>query len=176
MRYALIADPDEVQAALYAAIVREEELMPFIVRDGSAAVAALLERGTPALLITELALPQLNGFEIIERLRRAAAGAKTPVIVVSANRDQRDAATTRRARLGISAILSKVASDDSLKRVVKKLLGAGGRVAAAGPKKASPAAKPDVESAEPSAPRDSGVVATDEEPAASRAAPRRSAR
>ena len=119
--YALIADPDQERASTYAAVFRDEGQPTVIVRDGAFAAATLVERGAPDVLLTELSLPRVDGFELIERLRRAPSGDKTPVIVVSASRELRDTAADLRRSLGISAILAKAASDDSLRRVVKRI-------------------------------------------------------
>src|SRR5919199_304028 len=82
-RYALIADQDPARAAVYAALLREEGLVPVVTRDGPAAVAALSERGAPALMVVDLSLPIVDGFELIERVRRLAPPTKAPVLAVS---------------------------------------------------------------------------------------------
>lgn len=121
--YVLIADPDVVAAHVYLSAAREAGLGTVVVRDGTVAVSTIRERGAPSLLVTELALPGLDGFELIEGLRRVVPETKTPVIVVSADRDLRDRAADARVRLGIGAILARAASEDSVKRVIRLLLG-----------------------------------------------------
>jgi DNA-binding response OmpR family regulator len=122
--YALIADPDPAASFIYASAAREEGLIPVISRDGAAASSVLLERGMPGLLITELALFCVDGFELIERVRRCTTPSnRVPIVAVSADRVLRERAAERRAQLGIGAILTRVASDDSVKRVIKRLLG-----------------------------------------------------
>jgi CheY-like chemotaxis protein len=121
--YALIAHPDVVSAHVYLSAVRELGLGSVVARDGTTAVSTILERGAPALLVTELSLPGIDGFELIEGLRRVVPNTRTPVIVVSADRDLRDRAADARARLGIGAILARAASEESVKRVVRLLLG-----------------------------------------------------
>jgi CheY-like chemotaxis protein len=123
--YALIADPDVVAAHVYLSSVRELGLATAVVRDGTVALSTMLERGAPALLICELALPGLDGFELIEGLRRTVPEKKTPVIAVSSDRHLRARATTMRARLGIGAIMARAASEDSVKRVIRRMLGIG---------------------------------------------------
>lgn len=120
--YALIADPDQAQASMYATVLRDEGLSSIVVKDGAFAAAALLERGSPEVLLTELSLARIDGFELIEKLRKSAKGDKTPVIVVSASRELRETAADLRTSLGISAILAKAASDESVRRVVKRIL------------------------------------------------------
>jgi DNA-binding response OmpR family regulator len=121
--YALIVDSDPLSASTYAALARAERLSPACVRDGTAALTQLLDRGAPGLLVVEAAAPQIDGFELIERLRRTAGGERTPVVVVSADRDLRERADGLRGRLGIGAVLAKAATGTSARRVIQKLLG-----------------------------------------------------
>jgi CheY-like chemotaxis protein len=139
--YALIADPDLVAAHIYLSSVRELGLGTAVVRDGTVALSTMLERGAPALLICELALPGLDGFELIEGLRRTVPEKKTPVIAVSADRLLRARATTMRMRLGIGAIMARAASEDSVKRVIRRILGVGDD-ASKPPKPGADGAKP----------------------------------
>jgi|SRR5580704_5595161 DNA-binding response OmpR family regulator len=120
--YALIVDPDAASASMYAALARAERLAPVCVRDGGAAATQLFDRGPPALMIVDPAVAHLDGFELIERLRRAAGGEKAAVVVVSADRDLRERAVGLRGRLAIGAVLAKAVSDDSAKRVIQRLL------------------------------------------------------
>jgi CheY-like chemotaxis protein len=128
--YALIVDSDRASASTYAALARAERLTPVCVRDGAAALTQLLDRGAPALLVVEPATTHLDGFELIERLRRTAGGERTPVVVVSADRDLRERADGLRGRLAIGAVLAKAASDGSAKRVIQRLLGEADALAA----------------------------------------------
>jgi CheY-like chemotaxis protein len=119
--YALIADPDVATAAVYAAAVRDEGLTYVSVRDGARAVAVLMERGTPDVLITEVSLPAVDGFELVERVRRAPSGAQTAIIMVSADRLQRERAAQARTALELGAVLSKASTTESIRRVLKRL-------------------------------------------------------
>jgi CheY-like chemotaxis protein len=118
-QHALIADSEPAHAILYAAILKQEGVLPVIVRDSAAVISALLERGPPALAVIDLAL----GLDLVERIRRTAPASALPIIVVSALRMERDLATAHRARLGLSAILAKAASAESFRRVARRLLG-----------------------------------------------------
>jgi DNA-binding response OmpR family regulator len=118
-QHALIADSEPAHAVIYAGILKQEGVYPVIVRDGAALAAALAERGPPVIAVIDLAL----GLDVVERVRRAAPATVLPIIVVSALRMERDIATTQRARLGLSAILAKAASEESFRRVARRLLG-----------------------------------------------------
>ena len=121
--YALIADPDLVAAHVYLSAVRDLGLGTAIVRDGVLARTTLSIRGAPSLLICAIALPGVDAFELIEGLRRTVPEEATPVIVVSADRSLRDRASEQRQRLGISAIMARAATDDSVRRLIRRLLG-----------------------------------------------------
>lgn len=118
-QHALIADSEPAHAVIYAGILKQEGVYPVIVRDSAAMISALLERGPPALAIIDLAL----GLDLVERVRRTAPAPGLPIIVVSALRMERDLATAHRVRLGLSAILAKAASEESFRRVARRLLG-----------------------------------------------------
>lgn len=126
-KYALIADFDLERASAFADLVQSEGLTAVIAKDGAAAIATLHEKGAPDLLLTELSLPRIDGLELIDRLRRSLEGDRTAVIVVSASRELREKATRRRVLLGIGSVLAKAVSDDSLRRIVKRLLVAADR-------------------------------------------------
>ncbi len=120
--YALVADPDEERALVYAGLLREHGLSPLVVEDGEAAVGALAQRGAPAAAIIELALPRLDGFAVIGRLRKQATPSRAKVIAVSGFPSLRMAAADMRLTLGLGAVLAKAAGDESIRRVLKVLL------------------------------------------------------
>jgi DNA-binding response OmpR family regulator len=51
--------------------------------DGRAAIG-VLERSKPALVLLDLIMPEMDGFEVLERMRREVAWRDIPVIVVTA--------------------------------------------------------------------------------------------
>src|SRR5438132_673008 len=122
--YALIVEPDPGQAQVYRHIALTEGFEVKSVRDGEAAVALLRSAGAPALTITELSLPRLDGFRLIEEIRRLAPAATSPVVAISAFRALRDSAMRLRADLGISALLARSAPLESMRRAVKKVIAA----------------------------------------------------
>ena len=169
-QHALIADPDPTRAALYAGILKQEGYYPIVVKDTGATVSVLLERGPPALAIIDLSL----GIEVIERVRRTAAASALPIIAVSALRVERDLATAHRVRLGLGAILAKAASEESFRRVVRRLLGLSGSDDFDAPSAPAPASGPTMAAVDPATRADSGVRRRDDA-AASDEAPRRHA-
>lgn len=157
-QHALIADPDPAHAALYAAILKQEGYYAVIVKDTGAMVSALLERGPPALAVVDLGL----GLGAIERLRRTAAATALPIIAVSALRAERDLATAHRVRLGLGAILAKAASEESFRRVARRLLGLTASEDSDAPSVPAPPSGPPMPPSDPAARADSGVRRRDE--------------
>lgn len=61
---------------------------PEVVGDGRAAAERLSQGGDPDLVILDLMLPELSGFEVVKRMR--AAGNFTPVLILTAKDDPED--------------------------------------------------------------------------------------
>jgi DNA-binding response OmpR family regulator len=74
----------------------------------------------PALVLLDLGLPEMDGFEVLTELRRSAAFAKTPVIVLTA---RHVAADVRRALLlGASDYIAKpYDAAELLRRIARRL-------------------------------------------------------
>jgi DNA-binding response OmpR family regulator len=123
LRYGLIAESDPIASRRYAAAIRDSGLGSMVVRDGMVALSTMLERGAPALFVLDLELPGVDGFEVLQGLRRTVPEGRTQVLVISADRALRDRAGDVRHRLGIGAILSRAATEESLRRVVRRLVG-----------------------------------------------------
>jgi DNA-binding response OmpR family regulator len=90
-------------------------------QDGEAALAGL--RSQPAqLLILDLMLPRLNGFEVLKALRADAALAATPVLVLTAKGQQQDRRLAE--AIGADAFMTKPFSNREIMDEVRRLLGA----------------------------------------------------
>jgi diguanylate cyclase (GGDEF)-like protein len=120
--YALIAELDPRRAAVYRRSVEAQHLDVVVVRDGAAAVRALRDRGAPVLLVTDLSLPQRDGFSVITELRRISPPENTAVLVFCGFADLRAAAWSLRTSLGIVEVADKNISDQALDRSVARAL------------------------------------------------------
>jgi two-component system, cell cycle response regulator DivK len=84
------------------------------------AALELVAKHPPALLITDLSLPGMDGLELVERLRSQEATKRIPVICLSGYGDD---ATLERARaLGIERVLLKPCLPDDLVTEVDRVL------------------------------------------------------
>lgn len=82
----LVVEDEPSIAEVVSLYLRRAGFQTLVARDGAAAVA-LLERQTPELVILDLMLPQVDGYEITRWLR---ARKDVPIIMLTARRDERD--------------------------------------------------------------------------------------
>jgi two-component system CheB/CheR fusion protein len=90
--------------------------------DGQEALAAL-ERSVPAVIITDLSLPGIDGFELVGQIRTNPATAHVPVICLSGHGGH---AYDQRARAaGFDRILMKPCLPDALAGAVLEMVQRG---------------------------------------------------
>jgi len=83
MRYVLVVDDDADLRESIADVLRDEGCRVYAAADGEEAMDFL--RGVvPDLVITDLMMPRMNGWELCELLRRDRRLATTPIAVLSA--------------------------------------------------------------------------------------------
>lgn len=114
----LIAEDDAPIADVIAFIVEEARCTPVLARHGKEALA-LAERHWPALVITDLMMPLLDGAGLIAALRAAAARRNTPpppVILLTA------AGALRAEGLDADAVLHKPFDLGALDALVRRFL------------------------------------------------------
>jgi len=120
--YALIAETDPAHADLYREVAASEGLETVVARDGEQALAYCKQKGKPALVITDLTLPRVDGFALLRELRKTSSGSPPPAVVVSAFRELRGAAETLKDQLGIRAILSKTQRPEAIRTSLRDAL------------------------------------------------------
>lgn len=87
--------------------------------DGDEALAAMGAR-IPDVVITDLSLPRMDGFELVARMRRDAALARVPVLCLSGYSDE--AHGQRAMEAGANQVLQKPCLPDRLAEIVVTLL------------------------------------------------------
>jgi DNA-binding response OmpR family regulator len=115
----LVADDDPDILGLVVMRLRREGYEVVEARDGAEALA-LVALHQPAVLLLDVGMPDLDGYEVIRRLRAEAATAGLPILVVTARDrhevDERGIAagangylrkpfTSRELREGVAAVL-----------------------------------------------------------------------
>lgn len=84
----LVADDVAANRELIVTLLRRDGYTVDTVNDGAAALAAL-EREVPDLVITDVMMPHVDGFELCRHVKSAAATRLIPVVIVTAL-DQRE--------------------------------------------------------------------------------------
>ena len=120
--YVLIAEPDARLLYVLSRIVTFHGLEPVATRDGAFALATMVERGAPTILITNLTLPRLDGFALLAELRRIAGPNPSTAVVISPSLEMRAKAYDLRASLGISEIVSSTMEVTSLTSAIRRAL------------------------------------------------------
>ncbi|CAH1044475.1 response regulator transcription factor [Halomonas sp. TD01] len=87
--------------------------------DGEAALERISD-SAPDLLLLDISLPGISGFDVLEHLRRSAATAQLPVIMLTAH--GRDIEREKGLALGADDYITKPFSTQSLIEKVKSLL------------------------------------------------------
>jgi len=128
MTYALVVDLESSQAQLPVSILSELGVTVVTAREGDSARRVLRERGAPRLLVTELALPGLDGFGLVRALR--VIDPSVPVVIRSAFRELRRHAQHQTRELNLYGIIASHAPPSMLRSVLRSAL-AGIRVDAA---------------------------------------------
>jgi putative two-component system response regulator len=80
----LIVDDSEDTRELFKATLEAEGFAVMAAKDGQQALDILAEHGGFSLMLLDLRMPEMSGFEVLEEMRRRDLGRTTPVMVVSA--------------------------------------------------------------------------------------------
>ena len=103
--YVLIAMPSVNRAAGFRAGITAGAFETVVVRDGEEARQQIVRRGAPVLLILDLSLPKVDGFELLKWLRGNRQFANLPTIILSSSGEAED--RERALALGASEYLVK---------------------------------------------------------------------
>jgi two-component system alkaline phosphatase synthesis response regulator PhoP len=85
----LVAEDDEDILELVVFDLEDEGYEVLTARDGEAAVALALQR-RPDLILLDVAMPGLDGYEVTRRLRAEETTRSTPVVLLTARAQVRD--------------------------------------------------------------------------------------
>jgi CheY-like chemotaxis protein len=107
----LLADDHADSVAGYELLLRSHGYRTAVALDGPQAIEQA-RRLRPDLILLDLGLPGLSGWEVLQRLRADTATAATPVVVVTGHLFPQDIAHAEAA--GCSAILPKPCDAEAL--------------------------------------------------------------
>ena len=115
----LVAEDDaDLRGVLTASLTRNgHRVIP--ARDGAEALAAI-ERDQIDLIVLDIVMPNIDGFEVLARLKEVKGGATIPVVVVSGT--DRSTTELQALRLGANVYLTKPIEAAALTEEVTRLL------------------------------------------------------
>lgn len=115
----LIADDEPNIVELVRVTLEDERLRVVAAPDGTAALEAAEEVG-PDMILLDVNMPGLNGFEVCRRLRRESRFQATPIIMLTAAAQKEDIAAGLAA--GADHYLTKPFSPVRLLSLVERVL------------------------------------------------------
>jgi diguanylate cyclase (GGDEF)-like protein len=121
MATVLIADDDAAVRRLLSAVLRPRGHTILEAGNGEQALE-LAEQQRPELIVSDLLMPAMDGYELVRRLRIAPETSRTPVIFLTAEYDEADAAELARAA-GVSNVLRKPCKPADVLAAVDRALG-----------------------------------------------------
>jgi CheY-like chemotaxis protein len=121
-------NPDDLDLALYA--LRRNQLAKHIhvVRDGIEALDFIFCRGdyqernctqNPKLVLLDLNMPKLNGFEVLEAIRTNPSTSGIPVVILTTSKEESDLIESY--RLGVNSYIVKPVDFEQFSDVVRQL-------------------------------------------------------
>jgi HAMP domain-containing protein/signal transduction histidine kinase/DNA-binding response OmpR family regulator len=121
-RVLLVVEDDPIYAAILVGLARERGFRAVVATRGEAALAIARERSPDAITL-DLSLPDMDGWSLLDLLKRDAATRQIPVHVISGRRDDRRLSV----RLGAVAALEKPASREELVEAIARVAGIAAR-------------------------------------------------
>ncbi|MBC7794810.1 MAG: response regulator transcription factor [Clostridia bacterium] len=116
----IIAEDDVDARHMMTKYLKALEVRVVEVDDGAPALAAV-QAELPALIVLDVNLPSMSGFEICEKLRRKTATARIPVLIVTARDSLEDHARAR--EVGVNKFMTKPVRKKEFTEAVRALLG-----------------------------------------------------
>jgi DNA-binding response OmpR family regulator len=115
----IVEDAELCRDTLEMALMKLPNLAVQSVNSAEEALACLDAQDVCAL-VTDIHLPRMNGFELIEAVRRQPWRSSLPILVISGDSDPR--VSTRVANLGANAFFSKPYSPTEVRNRLEQLI------------------------------------------------------
>ncbi len=121
----LVVDDNLTNRRILEGMLKHWEMKPTLVEGGEEALVQLLEAvkaGSPyALILTDMHMPNMNGFELIERIRQRPELSAATILMLTSSGFRGSADRCR--ELGVSAYLLKPIRQSELREALTKVLG-----------------------------------------------------
>ncbi len=118
-KVALVVDDSLTMRKVLSRVLEREDFEVVTANDGMDAIEKLQEV-TPDIILTDIEMPRMDGFEFSRYVRDNPATVKTPLIVISSR--TADKHRNVAAEIGVDAFLGKPVQDETLVEQVKALL------------------------------------------------------
>ena len=117
-RKVLVVDDDE---HILRSLAQYLEMEEFSVKtaSGGAEALALVESDRPDLVLLDVMMPEMDGFEVLENLRRKPETEKLPVIMLTARDQHGD--VLKGYQMGVSSYMVKPYNFDELLEVINQV-------------------------------------------------------
>ena len=119
MSHVLIVEDEEAFREFMRLALSLEGYQVRAVGNGAAALEALQDGAPPDLVVLDLSMPQISGWDVLRFIRQTPALKDVPVLVVTANADE---ATRRRSLQEQVDMLVKPVSVDEILTAAQKLV------------------------------------------------------
>lgn len=122
----LVVDDDEHIRKSLAQYLEMEEFDVDVASSGPEALSQA-GRQTPDLILLDIMMPGMDGFEVVEKLRQEAPTRQVPIILLTARGQDTD--VIKGYQLGVSSYLTKPFNLDELVDTIREVFEADGRKA-----------------------------------------------
>ncbi len=113
----LVVDDDSAILEMITQVLIEEDYQVVTANNGRAAVDLAHEQ-LPRLILLDLMMPEMNGWQVVDELRTSSRTNMIPILLLSARREMSSAAD----ELGVTAYLEKPFDLDELLNRVEHIL------------------------------------------------------
>ncbi|OGO40592.1 MAG: hypothetical protein A2Z04_02725 [Chloroflexi bacterium RBG_16_57_9] len=117
----LVVDDDPGVRELLSVSLRKQGFEVLTAPDGQTALD-LADREAPGIILLDLRMPSLDGFAVLEALKKNPATAGTPVIVMTGSESLKAGARPRVLALGAADFITKPFDMDTLIQEVRTLI------------------------------------------------------
>src|SRR6266852_1555718 len=122
----LVVDENRTHRRILEGMLGRWEMKSSSVQDGEEALTKLSEAqeaGEPfALILMDMHMPQMDGFELIERIRQSPGSSAATIMMITSAGHRGDAARCK--ELGVAAYLMKPIRQSELREAIARVLGA----------------------------------------------------
>src|SRR5262245_22110073 len=117
---ALIAEDDDQMAEVLRFILEREGYAVRVAPDGRTAQQAIDTGPAPTIVILDVMLPYIDGYELLAHMRASASWRSVPVVIVSARTQEQD--IVRGLEAGADDYVSKPFKPDELRARIRRLV------------------------------------------------------